>query len=70
MKSLSFYSDHKFQWEAFNDLPSQVLQPRDCLLKKSKQTHDSFLSKCPIIVPSCFTATAYLFMAFLGSLQQ
>jgi len=53
MKSLSFYSDHKFQREAFNDLPSQILQLRDGLLKKSKQTHDSSLSKCPIIVPSC-----------------
>ena len=35
--------------------------------KNSKHTRDTFRGKCPMIVPSLFTATAYRSEAFSGS---
>ena len=37
--------------------------------KNSERTRDTFRGKCPMIVPSFFTATAYRSEAFSGSLS-
>ena len=36
---------------------------------KSKQTYDAFVSKCMVDILLSFTATAYPFIEFLGSLS-
>ena len=51
-------------------VPVTVQLTRPPLLRKSEQTCNIFLGKCPMIIPSFFTATAYLSFVFCGSCSQ